>query len=198
MTATPPYPAAGYPGAGGPYAPPTPRRNTKLLTAGVVLAILLAASALVIGTILLVRPAPAPPAASPAPATTSTTPASNTTDADRALCSAIAPLMAEDDQFSNAYARLGEAGTPARDAATPKFISDTQDWIRRIQPVLDQNPDTDPYFRRSLQRYIDDQRLIVVDLTPGPLTAYTKTLFSDSVGAYSGPLHLCDGVGVKW
>ena len=106
--------------------------------------------------------------------------------------------MAEDDQFSNAYARLGEAGTPARDAATPKFISDTQDWIRRIQPVLDQNPDADPYFRRSLQRYIDDQHLVVVDLPPGPLTAYTKTLFSDSVGAYSGPLHLCVGVGVEW
>lgn len=106
--------------------------------------------------------------------------------------------MAENDQFSNAYVRLGDAGTPARDAATPKFITDTQDWIRRIQPVLDQNPNVDPFFQRSLQRYIDDQHLIVLDLTPGELTSYAKVLFSDSVGAYSGPLHLCDGLGVKW
>ncbi|WP_431241084.1 hypothetical protein ACQ86B_28705 (plasmid) [Mycolicibacterium aichiense] len=106
--------------------------------------------------------------------------------------------MAENDQTNNTYAKTGDAGTPARDAATPKFISDTLDWIRKAQPILDQHPDVDPFFRRSLQRFIDDQHLIVIDLTPGPLAQYTKTLFSDSVGAYSGPLHICDGLGIKW
>jgi hypothetical protein len=169
-----------------------------MLAAGVVLAILVGAAALVIGIVLLVRPAPAPPAASPAPATSSATTTGDTTDADRALCTAIAPLMGENDRFSNAYVDLGDPGSPARDAATPKFITDTQDWIRRIQPLVDTNPGVDPYFQRSLQRFIDDRHLLVVDLTPGPLTSYSKTLWQDSIGAYSGPLHLCDGLGVKW
>jgi hypothetical protein len=106
--------------------------------------------------------------------------------------------MAENDKFSNAWVDLGEPGTPARDAATPKFISDTMEWISRAQPIVDQNPGADAFFRRSLQRFIDDQHLVVVDLTPGPLTSYAKVLFSDSVGAYSGPLHICDGFGIKW
>jgi hypothetical protein len=207
-----PYPPAGVPTPGPPASSPPPvappgydwryaaaaPRRSKLLAAGVVLAILLATAALVIGIILLVRPAPTSLVASPAPATSSPTGTDDTSAADRALCTAIAPLMAENDQFSNAYVRLGDAGTPTRDAATPKFITDTQDWIRRIQPILDQNSHVDPFLQRSLQRYIDDQHLIVVDLTPGQLTSYAKVLFSDSVGAYSGPLHICDGLGVKW
>ena len=199
---TPRPPASSQPPGGPPsydwrYAAPAPRRR-RLLAVGVVLAILLATASLVIGIVLLLRPASTPAAATPAPATSNAATTGDTTDADRALCTAIAPLMAENDQFSNAYARLGDAGTPARDAATPKIITDTQDWVRRIQPVLDQNRSADPFFQRSLQRYIDDQHLIVLDLTPGPLTSYAKVLFSDSVGAYSGPLHLCDGLGVKW
>ena len=111
-----PYPPAGVPTPGPPassrppggppgydwrYAAPAPRRS-KLLAAGVVLAILLATAALVIGIVLLVRPAPAPPAASPAPATSSATTTGDTTDADRALCTAIAPLMAENDRTTKA------------------------------------------------------------------------------------------------
>jgi hypothetical protein len=164
----------------------------------VVLAILLAAAALVIGVVLLVQPAPAAPVASPAPATSSATAIGDTTDADRALCTAIAPLMGESDGLTKGWIDLGEAGTPARDAATPKFITDTQDWIRRVQPVLDQNPNADPYFQRSLQRFVDDQHLMVVDLEPGPLTVYARALYADGTGAYNGPLHVCDGLGVKW
>jgi hypothetical protein len=69
---------------------------------------------------------------------------------------------------------------------------------RRIQPVLDRNPNVDPYFRRSLQRFIDDRHLLVVDLTPAALTLYARALYNDCVGAYSGPLHLCDALGVSW
>ncbi|PBA42258.1 hypothetical protein CKJ63_07385 [Mycobacterium avium] len=106
--------------------------------------------------------------------------------------------MAESDRFSNAWTDLGEPGTPARDTATPKFVSDTLNWIGRAQPILDQHPDVDPYFQRSLQRFIDDLHLLVVDLRPGPLTSYAKALYADGVGAYSGPLHICDGLGIKW
>jgi hypothetical protein len=106
--------------------------------------------------------------------------------------------MAENDQFTNAYVDAGEPDTPARNAGTAKFVSDTLNWIGRAQTTLDQHPSVDPFFRRSMQRFIDDRHLLVVDLTPGPLTSYAKTLYADSVGAYSGPLHICDGLGIKW
>ncbi len=199
---TPAPPAAaplpgGPPGYGWQPNPPVPKRG-RLLAIGVTVAILLATAALVIGIVLLVRPAPAPPASPASPARQPQPLRGDTTDADRALCTAIAPLMGETDRTTKAWVDLGEAGTPARDAATPKFITDTQDWVRRIQPVLDQHPDVDPFLKRSLQRFIDDQHLMVVDLTPGPLSSYAKALYNDGTGAYSGPLHVCDGLGVKW
>ena len=176
------------------YAPPPQRRN-RLATLGTILTALIAAAALAVGIVaLLTRPGPGSDAAiSP-----TSTPSVDTSSADRALCTAIAPLMAESDRISNSYVDLGSPGTPARDAATPKFITDILDWVGRIQPVVDQHTAANPFFLRSLQRFIDDQHLIVVDLAPGPLTAYAKNLFSDGVGAYSGPLHICDGLGIKW
>jgi hypothetical protein len=161
---------------------------------------LMAVAALAVGIVALVtRPTPTSGTVAPhAAPSASATAAGDTSAADRALCTAIAPLMGENDHFSNAYVDAGDPGTPARDAATPRFISDTLNWISRAQPVLDQHPDVDPYFQRSLQRFIDDRHLLVVDLTPGPLTSYAKALYADSVGAYSGPLHICDGLGIKW
>jgi hypothetical protein len=194
-----PTPPAGPPGYDWRYAPPA-RRGNKLVTVGIVTTALIALAALAVGIAALVtRPTPAPGAApSSAAASPRPTPTGDTSAADRALCTAIAPLMAENDHTNNAYVKSGDAGTPARDGATPKFISDTLNWIGRAQPILDQHPGVDPYFQRSLQRFIDDQHLLVVDLAPGPLTSYAKALFSDSVGAYSGPLHICEGLGIKW
>ena len=106
--------------------------------------------------------------------------------------------MTEVNRISNTYLGLGEAGTPARDSTLPKFISDTQDWIGRVQPILDQHPDARPFFRRSLQRFIDDRNLLVSDLKPGPLPPEAYAMWSDSLGAYSGPLRICDQLGVKW
>jgi hypothetical protein len=159
----------------------------------------LAAAALVVTVIALMRPTPA---ATPASAPVTTTPApaqpQDTIGFDRALCTAIAKLMAEINGISNTYQALGEAGTPARDSALPKFISDTQDWVGRVQPILDQHPDARPFFRRSLQRFIDDRNLLVSVLKPGPLSPEAYAMWSDSLGAYSGPLHICDQLGVKW
>jgi hypothetical protein len=106
--------------------------------------------------------------------------------------------MAEIDRIAKSYVGLGEPGSPARDGGLPKLISDTQSWIGRAQPVLDQHPDVRPFFQRSLQRFIDDRDLLVSDLGPGPWPSYATALWSDSVGAYSGPLHICDELGVKW
>jgi hypothetical protein len=206
-----PYGQPGAPVPGGPlvppgappgydwrYAPPPPRRS-KVLAAGVVVAILLATAALVVGIIDLTRPTPPPAATAPTSAApTTATPGADTSGADRALCTAIAPLMGEGDRLNNTYTRLGDAGTAARDAATPKFVTDTQDWVGRVQPLLDQHPDASPYLRRTLQRSLDDQSLLASELAPGPLPEYIKSLFSDSLGAYAGPLHVCYDLGIKW
>jgi hypothetical protein len=178
---------------------PAPRR-ARFSSRALIVAVL-AAAALVVTVIALIVMRPTP-AAIPASAPITTTPApaqpQDTTTADRALCTAIAPLMTEINRISNTYLGLGDAGTPARDSTLPKFISDMQDWIGRVQPILDQHPDARPFFRRSLQRFIDDRNLLVSDLKPGPLPTYAYALWSDSLGAYSGPLHICDQLGVKW
>jgi hypothetical protein len=193
----PPVPPGAPPGYDWRYAPPPPRRS-KVLAAGVVAAILLATAALVVGIVDLTRSTPTPVASVPTSAAPTTTPGADTGGADHALCTAIGPLMAEGDQTSNAYIRLGEAGSPERDNALPKFVSDTQNWVGRVQPILDQNPDASAYLRRTLQRMLDDESLMVADMKPGPLTSYAKALWADSLGAYAGPLHVCDGVGVRW
>ena len=192
-----PGPTVGPPAYGYPPMAPAPRRGGKLLGAGVIVAILLAAAALVVGIVDLAKPTP--PAAAAATTATPTAPQTgDTSAADRALCTAIAPLMGENDKFSNAYIGLGEAGSPARDQALPKFISDTQNWVSRAQPILDENPDASGYLRRTLQRFLDDRALQVSDMGPGPLTSYAQALWTDSLGAYAGPLHVCDKVGVRW
>ena len=192
-------PPPGPPGYDWRYPQP-PTRPSKGLPLTVAAAILLAIAALVVGIINLNLPSrtSAVPAPSATPSAATPTPAQETTVADRTLCAAIAPLMGESDRIGKAYIGLGTGGTPARDAAVPKFISDTQDWIGRIQPVLDRHPDASPFFHRSLQRFIDDQNLIVSDLAAGPLTAWAEALWWDSLGAYSGPLHICARHGVKW
>ena len=173
---------------------PAPRR-ARFSWKPLIVAVL-AAAALLVTVIALIRPTPA---AIPASAPITTTPAPvDTTAFDRALCTAIAPLMTEVNRISNTYLGLGEAGTPARDRTLPKFISDMQDWIGRVQPILDQHPDARPFFRRSLQRFIDDRNLLVSDLKPGPLPTEAYAMWSDSLGAYSGPLRICDQLGVKW
>jgi len=106
--------------------------------------------------------------------------------------------MTEINRISYNYLRLGQVGTPPPDSALPEFRSDTQDWIGRVQPILDQHPDARPFFRRSLQRFIDDRNLLVSDLKGGLWPAYAHQILSDSEGAYSGPLHICDQLGVTW
>ena len=67
------------------------------------------------------------------------------------VCTAIAPLMTEDNRVAKTLSSLGARGR-RWNAAMPKFVSDTKDWVGRIQPVIDSHPDAEPYFRRSLQR----------------------------------------------
>ncbi|WP_421843482.1 hypothetical protein [Mycobacterium sp.] len=189
----PPGPPAGPPGYGWQYALPA-RRGNRLVTAGLVITAVVALAALAVGIIALVTR----PAQAPAPASPSATSAGDTRAADRALCNAIAPLMTKDDRTSNTWRNRGDPGTPARDAALPKYRSDTEDWVGRIQPILDQHPDANPLFRRTLQRFIDDRILYVWNARPGPPEKYDKEIWADSLSAYGGSLHICYGLGVTW
>lgn len=168
------------------------RRRPIVLGAGVVLAILLAASALVVSVVALVRqPAPLAPSAAPSDPRASTA-------ADKALCQGIGPLMKENDDRSNAFLGTGEAGSPERDAALPKFVSDTQDWAGRTQQILDAHANPPRFMTRALQRYIDDMQLFVASVRPGPGTQYDEAAWTDSIEAYGGPLATCQALGIGW
>jgi hypothetical protein len=180
----PPY---GQPPGGAPAPPawgpvPPPPRRSKGLIAAVAIAIMLAIAALVVGVVDLVRPStPATPAASTPTSPAPTSSPADFTAADRALCTAIAPLMTDSNRVAKAFTSLGPGGSPESNAGVPKFISDTKDWVGRIQPVIDSHPDADPFFRRTLQRFVDDRRLLVADLEAGPWTPYDQTNWNDSL-----------------
>ena len=200
--------APGVPGGFPPNAPAgpwwtpppeqRPRRGGGLLAGlGIALALLLSAAALVVGVVALVRQ-PATSASSASSTSSAPSQAGDTTAADKALCTAIAPAMGDSDRISNAYVALGQAGSPERDAALPKFVTDTKDWTHRAQGVLDAHPDAQAFLMRSVQRYIDDRRLLAAELRPGPLKPYDDEIWSDSMAAYSGPLSVCGDLGVTW
>jgi hypothetical protein len=193
------------PGFSGQHQPPPPyvpagplvqrpRRVGVLLAAiGIVVAIALATAALVVSLITAHRNAtPAPVAQTPGQA--SNQPAS-TTQADKALCEAIAPLIKESNAEAKAFTTIAD-GTPERGAATPGFVSQTSDWVKRAQPVLDQYSTPPRYLTRTLQRYIDDMRLLASSLRPGSSTEADRTAWNDSLVALGGPYEVCGDLGV--
>lgn len=200
-----PPPGPGPSGYGPPAAPSPvfqPRRpgrlRTALAAAGIILAVVLAASALVVALTTRVDSndsnSTAPPADSPA---ASSSPAS-TEQADRALCTAIGPLMSEYNKVSNEWIALGTPGSPARDAGLPKLIKDTEDFVGRADTVMDQHPDVQPRFERTLQRYLDDLWLFANNIEPGPSEDYDKAAWVDSMMAYGGPQTICNELGAGW
>lgn len=199
----PARPPGGY--VGGPHAdriPPTTapldfslspreRRRPSVMTVGVALAVVASVAALIVAVVAL---ATQPTSASP-PKAPNAQPA---TAADKALCQAVGPLMKENDDRSNAFLATGQPGSPERDAALPKFVSDTQDWARRTQQALDAHAIPPRLMTRSLQRYIDDMQLFVASVRPGPGTQYDEAAWTDSIVAYGGPLTICQQLGVTW
>jgi hypothetical protein len=162
-------------------------------------AMVLATAALVVGIVDLARSSTsaAPSASTP----TSAAPTSAPTDftaTNRALCTAIAPLMTDSNRVAKTLSSLAPAGSPAWNAGLPNFVSDTKSWLGRIQPLIDSHPAVDPYLYRSLQRFVDDKRALVADLEAGPWQPYDQTIWDDSLGAGTGPLSVCWDLGVKW
>ena len=157
-------------------------------------------AALAVGTAALVQGRGGDERAA-ATATSAVAPATaggDTEAADKALCQGIAPLMAEDDQRSNAFVALGPSGSAARDAGVDRFRADTAAWATRIQAVADQHQSADPFLRRTLQRFIDDRRLIARNMRTGKTMEYDDAIWSDSLAAYGGPLGMCYDLGVRW
>jgi hypothetical protein len=168
---------------------PWQRHRPSWMAVGVAVAIVLALAALVIALVS--------PTSQPAQAAGPASPQA-TTAADKSLCQAIGPLMKENDDRSNAFLATGQPGSPQRDAALGKFVSDTQDWARRTQQVLDTHANPPRFTTRALQRYIDDMQLFVSSVRPGPGTQYDEAAWTDSIVAYGGPLAACQQLGVGW
>ncbi len=170
---------------------PPERRRPSPMAVGGALAVLMSVAALVVTVVSLVtQPKPAPAVSAPR--------AQAVTDADKALCPAIGPLMKENDDRSNAFLATGEAGSPPRDAALPKFVSDTQGWAHRTQQTLDAHANPPRFMTRALQRYIDDMQLFVASVRPGPGTQYDEAAWTDSIVAYGGVLTTCQQLGTNW
>lgn len=171
--------------------PPPPRRGRALLAGvGIALAIALAAAALVVSLVSAHRNTPGT-----ATQPEATNQSASTTESDKALCQAIAPLVKESNAEAKAYTSTAN-GTPERDAATPGFVNQTNDWVKRAQPVLDQYSIPPRFLTRSLQRYIDDMRLFANSLRPGPSTDADRAAWNDSLVALGGPYEVCGDLGV--
>lgn len=192
--ALPPPPQAPAPV----FLSPRPSRlRTALAAAGILLAVVLAASSLVValtGRSSSDTNTPAPSADNPAASSDT----ASTEVADRGLCTAIAPLMSEYSRTAKAWFALGQPGTPARDAALPQFISDTEDWVARVDAVMDEHTGVQPRFERTLQRYVDDLWLFANNVEPGPERTYDGAAWTDSLIAYGGPQSICDSLGAGW
>ena len=203
---------APYSPPGGPYAssgpslPPPPAFGSsggrRPRSAGVAVAlggvaVVVAVAALVVA---LVRGGASTPSTPVARSTTQSTAmaGADTSAADKALCEAVGPLMTESNKEANDWASSGEQGTPGSDAGLPKFVADTKDWVRRAQAVVDEHPDVGPFFRRALQRYIDDLSLYVINVRPGPKQIYDSAAWADSLVAYGGAKSICRDLGIGW
>ncbi|BBX00120.1 hypothetical protein [Mycolicibacterium moriokaense] len=158
------------------------------------MAVLLSTAALVVALIGLVREPDQMSRAEQSPPATTT---AATDSGDQALCEEIAPLIKESSANKNEFVGLGEPDSPERNAGIPTFVEITRDWASRAQKVLDTHAEPPRYLTRTLQRYIDDMRLFVDGLRPGPEDDADRALWTDSIGALGGPLTACLDQGIE-
>jgi hypothetical protein len=159
---------------------------------GIALAVVLAAAALVVSLTKGSGASPDPRPAETAPS------AIDTADTDKALCEEVAPLMEESVEIGRRFVNLGRTGTSERDAGIPGFRAEVEDWVKRIQPVVDQHAEPPRYLTRTLQDYIDDTRLYAASIRPGPESEFDRAAWAERVVAYGGPFGECPKYGVKW
>lgn len=181
--------------------PPPPKQRRTLVTVGLTAALGIAIAALVVALVALTHSTSLPSGQTTAAQPEKTTPlpsAGNTTDADKALCNAIAPLLKRSEDQRNSFVDAGPANSPAADAALPKFVDDTKQWAEEAQRALDNDSGPPRHITRTLQRYIDDMLLYVEGIRPGRSTKYDEAAWVDASESENGPIMVCYGVGVKW
>jgi hypothetical protein len=187
----PPFPQ--YPPAGA-YGPPHRRRKSVLAGAGIVVAIALGLAALVVSLIGLGRAGTGgQPSAQP---TASATESGSTEAADRALCTAIAPLVKENLARGKEFVALGHTGSPERDAGIDPFMKDTLAWVPRIEATINENPQASSFFTRTLQRFVDDRRIYAVSIRPGAESDSDTAAWNDATVALGGPYEVCGDLGI--
>jgi hypothetical protein len=182
------YPPTGY------YGPPPPKRRSWLPAAIATTALLLGVAALVISLVSLSRDSTA--STNRAPSTAAVSTPADTESADRALCTAIAPLTKEHLERGKAFVAMGHTGTPERDAGIADFRSDTLDWVKRAEQTLDEHWDASPYVTRTLQRFIDDRRIYAVNIRPGAEKDSDVAAWNDATVALGGPLEVCGALNI--
>jgi hypothetical protein len=177
--------------------PPVVRRTSPFVAAGVILAILLGAAALVVSLTGIGHQSTQPAATA---TSTPTTPSAggDTTDADRALCQAIGPLIQESLQDGKDFVNLGFSGTPERDGDIPAYRAKVDAWVDRIQPVLDQHANPPRYLTRMTQMFVDFTHSYAENIRPGPVKDVDTAAWNNRVVALGGPFELCKKYGVTW
>jgi hypothetical protein len=184
-------------GPNGFYGGPVPKRRGWVPGAAAAIAGLLGVAALVISLIGLSRDSKeAATSTSPATVATSSQSPEATEAADRALCTAIAPLVKENLARGKEFVALGDPGTAARDAGIDGFMADTLNWVKRIEAPLTAHNDASPYFIRTLQRFIDDRRIYSTNIRPGPETPADRAAWDDSKVALAGPYEVCGNLDI--
>jgi hypothetical protein len=163
-----------------------------LVGVGVALAVVLAAAALVVS---LTKEG----AASIDRGHSETTSAAgDTTDADRALCEDVGPLLRESGESGRRFVNLGRTGTPERDAGITEYRQEVEDWSRRIQPILDADGGPPRHLTRTLQRFVDYTLVYARSIRTGPATEFDAAAWNNRVVNYGGPLELCRSLGIEW
>jgi hypothetical protein len=167
-----------------------------LVGIGVIVAILLGAAALIVSLTHLGSTTQSSAATTPASATPSAS--GDTTEADRALCQAIAPLIKEGAQDGKDFVNLGHTDTPERDAGIPDYKSQVDAWVERIQPVLDQHANPSRYLTRMTQMFIDFTHSYADNVRPGPEREADATAWNSRTVAFGAAYQICPKFGVTW
>lgn len=120
-------------------------------------------------------------------------------DADKPLCKDIGPLLREETDRASDFVAATAPESPERRAAIPKFRSDTLDWYRRAQSILNRHLEPDRYLTRTIQSYIDGALLYSENLHDdrGP-DPYDNDAYRSAIIYVGGPLAACYKLGTGW
>jgi hypothetical protein len=192
------------PNASAAPPPPWPRqpvakqpRRGFLLPIGVALAVLLSAAALVVS---LMKGSGQTSSAPTATQSAKPEPTQVFVDvADREVCQAMGPLMRESSDARKAFTNSGAPNTPERKAAIPQFVTDSYDWGRRAQDILNQHSDPPRFLTRNFQRYIDHTLMYAEGLSPDrDSSIFENQLYDFGVIDLSGLIGRCSEVDAPW